>query len=96
MIIFYFLVGVDLVFFVIMATEAYTDHGRIMKMEVDYSATVDEKIPICQELCKVCIKYLITFCKFNLSAVCFNCFVCIGYKSFVVGIVNSTTIAIKT
>lgn len=39
-----------------MASEALTDAGRILKMEVDYSATVDEKIPICQQLCKVSIK----------------------------------------
>lgn len=35
-----------------MASEAFTDAGRILKMEVDYSATVDEKIPLCQQLCK--------------------------------------------
>ncbi|GFR00298.1 hypothetical protein TNCT_168971, partial [Trichonephila clavata] len=28
------------------------DSGRILKMEVDYSETVDEKIPVCQKLCQ--------------------------------------------
>lgn len=31
----------------------YTDSGKIMKMEVDYSSTVEEKIPVCEELTKV-------------------------------------------
>ncbi|KAG8186063.1 hypothetical protein JTE90_005416 [Oedothorax gibbosus] len=32
--------------------EGFTDSGRILKMEVDYSSTVDEKIPVCQKLCQ--------------------------------------------
>ncbi|GBL97052.1 26S proteasome non-ATPase regulatory subunit 12 [Araneus ventricosus] len=35
-----------------MVTEGFTDSGRILKMEVDYSTTVDEKIPKCQKLCQ--------------------------------------------
>lgn len=35
-----------------MATEGITESGRILKMDVDYSATVDEKIPLCQKLCQ--------------------------------------------
>ena len=33
--------------------DTFTDSGRLLKMEVDYSATVDEKIPICEKLAKV-------------------------------------------
>lgn len=29
-----------------------TDSGRILKMEVDYSSTCDDKIPECQKLAK--------------------------------------------
>lgn len=32
--------------------EAFTDAGRIVKMEVDYSATCEEKIPQCEKLSK--------------------------------------------
>lgn len=35
-----------------MAENAATDSGRIVKMEVDYSSTCDEKIPECQKLAK--------------------------------------------
>ncbi|GFT36693.1 hypothetical protein TNCV_2980561 [Trichonephila clavipes] len=35
-----------------MASAGFTDSGRILKMEVDYSETVDEKIPVCQKLCE--------------------------------------------
>lgn len=35
-----------------MAENATTDSGRIVKMEVDYSSTCDEKIPECQKLAK--------------------------------------------
>jgi hypothetical protein len=35
-----------------MAESAATDSGRIVKMEVDYSSTCDEKIPECQKLAK--------------------------------------------
>ena len=30
------------------------DEGKLQKMEVDYSATVDEKIPQCSQTAKVC------------------------------------------
>lgn len=30
--------------------------GRIVKMEVDYSATVDQRLPECEKLAKVCRK----------------------------------------
>ncbi len=33
-----------------MAESNTTDGGRIIKMEVDYSSTCDEKIPICKAL----------------------------------------------
>ena len=33
-----------------MAESNTTDGGRIIKMEVDYSSTCDEKIPICKVL----------------------------------------------
>lgn len=32
--------------------EIATDSGRVVKMEVDYSSTCDEKIPECQKLVK--------------------------------------------
>ncbi|PSN34115.1 26S proteasome non-ATPase regulatory subunit 12 [Blattella germanica] len=35
-----------------MADNAATDSGRIVKMEVDYSSTCDEKIPECQKMAK--------------------------------------------
>jgi 26S proteasome regulatory subunit N5 len=35
-----------------MAENSTTDSGRIVKMEVDYSLTCDEKIPECQKLAK--------------------------------------------
>lgn len=37
-----------------MSSEVFTDSGKLLKMEVDYSATVDEKIPICQKQAQVC------------------------------------------
>ena len=33
-----------------MAESNTTDGGRIVKMEVDYSSTCDEKIPICKTM----------------------------------------------
>ncbi|KAL1483016.1 hypothetical protein MTO96_033423 [Rhipicephalus appendiculatus] len=36
-----------------MSTDAFTDGGRLVKMEVDYSKTCDEKIPQCEALAKV-------------------------------------------
>lgn len=33
-----------------MAESNTTDGGRIVKMEVDYSSTCDEKIPICKSM----------------------------------------------
>uniref|UniRef100_A0A131Z0W6 26S proteasome regulatory subunit N5 n=3 Tax=Rhipicephalus TaxID=426455 RepID=A0A131Z0W6_RHIAP len=35
-----------------MSTDAFTDGGRLVKMEVDYSKTCDEKIPQCEALAK--------------------------------------------
>lgn len=35
-----------------MAENTTTDSGRIVKMEVDYSSSCDEKIPECQKLAK--------------------------------------------
>ncbi|XP_023228621.1 26S proteasome non-ATPase regulatory subunit 12-like [Centruroides sculpturatus] len=35
-----------------MAESSFTDAGRLIKMEVDYSSTVDEKLPICEKLTK--------------------------------------------
>lgn len=32
-----------------------TDEGKLLKMEVDYSSTVDEKLPEAEKLAKVCI-----------------------------------------
>lgn len=32
------------------------DAGKLVKMEVDYSDTVDKKLPECQEMAKVCQK----------------------------------------
>ena len=29
------------------------DEGKLVKMEVDYSSTVDEKVPECEKLAKV-------------------------------------------
>lgn len=34
--------------------------GRIQKMEVDYSSTVDEKLPKCEKLVKVSIVFVET------------------------------------
>ena len=34
------------------------DEGKLQKMEVDYSTTVDEKIPECEKLTKVCFGYI--------------------------------------
>lgn len=36
-----------------MSEEVFTEGGRLLKMEVDYSGTVDEKIPACEKLAKV-------------------------------------------
>lgn len=36
-----------------MATIEATGDGRIQKMDVDYSTTVDEKVPKCEQLTKV-------------------------------------------
>ena len=36
-----------------MSNELFTDGGKIVKMEVDYSETVTEKLPICEQLTKV-------------------------------------------
>lgn len=36
-----------------MADEIFTDSGKLLKMEVDYSETVTEKLPICEKLAKV-------------------------------------------
>lgn len=36
-----------------MSEEVFTEGGRLLKMEVDYSATVDEKVPVCEQLAKV-------------------------------------------
>lgn len=36
-----------------MSEEVFTEGGRLLKMEVDYSATVDEKVPVCEKLAKV-------------------------------------------
>ncbi|CAN8007240.1 unnamed protein product, partial [Ixodes pacificus] len=33
-------------------TETFSDTGRLVKMEVDYSSTVDEKVPVCEALAK--------------------------------------------
>lgn len=33
----------------------YSESGRLLKMEVDYSATVDEKLPVCEKLTSVSI-----------------------------------------
>jgi 26S proteasome regulatory subunit N5 len=35
-----------------MAEDIFTEGGRLVKMEVDYSATVDEKMPLCEKLAK--------------------------------------------
>ncbi|CAG2179721.1 unnamed protein product, partial [Oppiella nova] len=35
-----------------MANDLTYDGGRLLKMEVDYSNTVDERIPTCQQLAK--------------------------------------------
>ena len=35
-------------------TGIMADEGRLQKMEVDYSSTVDERIPECEKLAKVC------------------------------------------
>ena len=37
-----------------MGDDIFTDGGKLIKMEVDYSATVTEKLPICEKLAKVC------------------------------------------
>ena len=34
------------------------DSGRLMKMEVDYSETVERRLPEVQEMAKVCEKLL--------------------------------------
>lgn len=36
-----------------MADDLFVDGGKIVKMEVDYSSTVTEKLPICEKLAKV-------------------------------------------
>lgn len=35
-----------------MPVDLFVDGGKIVKMEVDYSETVTEKLPICQKLAK--------------------------------------------
>ena len=35
------------------------DEGKLQKMEVDYSATVDEKIPQCSQTAKVSFKVIL-------------------------------------
>lgn len=36
-----------------MTDELFIDGGKIVKMEVDYSDTVTEKLPVCEKLAKV-------------------------------------------
>ena len=36
-----------------MAEEIFTETGRLVKMEVDYSSTVDDKLPECEKMAKV-------------------------------------------
>ena len=36
-----------------MADEIFTEGGKLVKMEVDYSGTVTEKLPVCEKLAKV-------------------------------------------
>ena len=36
-----------------MADTIFSESGRLVKMEVDYTETVNEKIPICEKLAKV-------------------------------------------
>lgn len=36
-----------------MADDLFVDNGKIVKMEVDYSSTVTEKLPVCEKLAKV-------------------------------------------
>lgn len=44
------------------------DDGRLQKMDVDYSSTVDEKIPECEKLSKVrCCYYIRYFVVLVLS-----------------------------
>lgn len=31
----------------------FTESGKLLKMEVDYSGTVDEKLPVCEKLAAV-------------------------------------------
>jgi hypothetical protein len=45
----------------------YSD-AKVQKMEVDYSATCDIKIPECESLAKVMIKLVLMF-----FCVCFSC-----------------------
>ena len=55
-----------------MTNELVYEGGRLLKMEVDYSNTVDEKIPICQQLAKVCIKsFYFNLIKSNLKLILF-------------------------
>lgn len=42
--------------------EEFTDSGRILKMEVDYSGTVDEKLPKCEQLAKVSQRFFSNLC----------------------------------
>ena len=41
---------------------AETGDGRVQKMEVDYSSTVDEKLPKCEKLAKVKALYFNSLC----------------------------------
>lgn len=49
------------------------DGGRIVKMEVDYSKTVDEVLPECQEYAKVQPQTII-----NPHYICIIVYVCIN------------------
>jgi hypothetical protein len=40
---------------------ADTGEGKLQKMEVDYSSTVDEKLPLCEKMSKVRFKTLRIF-----------------------------------
>lgn len=43
-----------------MSEQIFNEQGRIVKMEVDYTSTVDDKIPVCERLAKVRIAFFVS------------------------------------
>ena len=56
--------------------------GNVVKMEVDYSDTVDKRIPECEELAAVCnLRFHATFCSWGYSFKAILCGTCWAFLS---------------